>query len=394
MGDVTPTRRPAVARWSGFLLATAVALAAVGCSADGDDLPRSDPSAAGPTGAAGPAWTTTSPRRAGIAPEALDALFARARETRSFCALVTRDGRLVDERYFGPDDAATAHQVYSVTKSITSVLVGIAQNEGMLDVDAPAARWIPQWGGTRASGVTVRDLLANDSGRAWSRGIDYSRLLTRDDQTGFAIGLRQAHPPGTTWAYNNSAIQTLEAVLESATGQSVGAFAEERLFAPLGMDDTSMGVDRSGNTMTFAGVSSTCRDLARFGQLMLQRGRWHGDQVVPPAWVAASTGRASTELNAGYGYLWWVNRYGVQTGPLTVRRRTELADPATPRGRMVPEAPVDTFWALGLGGQVVQVDPGSRTVVVRIGPVFPAEGVDPFGAGDAAEVLDGVDADR
>jgi CubicO group peptidase (beta-lactamase class C family) len=364
-------------------------LPVVGCSEE-SDTPRSDRPAPEATRSVGEEWRTTSPRAAGIDPAALEALFSRARRSSSFCTLVARDDRIVEERYFGNARPESSHQVYSVTKSVTSVLVGIAQDEGLLDVDDPASQWIPQWEGTPAEEVTVRDLLENDSGRAWSREIDYSRLLTQGDRTDFAVGLSQAHRPGAVWAYNNSAIQTLEAVLEEASGEDVSTFAYRRLFSPLGMDDSAMGADRAGNTQTFSGLSSTCRDLARFGLLMLQQGGWGDDQVVSADWVQESTGRAATKLNAAYGLLWWVNRQGVLTDPLTVRRRSRLDDPGTPRGRHVPGAPADTFWAQGLGGQVVQVDPGTRTVVVRIGPVFPPEGVRPFESADAAAVLDGV----
>jgi CubicO group peptidase (beta-lactamase class C family) len=278
--------------------------------------------------------------------------------------VVTRHGRLVAEWYWNGTDATTTQETFSVTKSVTSTLVGIAQAEGALDVQDSAARYVPEWVGTPAAQVAVENLLRNDSGRHWDLATDYQALVTAEDRTAFAVGLAQDAAPGATWAYNNSAIQTLDAVLAAATGEDPAAYAEERLFAPLGMTRTEMGHDAAGGTTTFAGLQSTCQDLARFGHLFLRGGQWDGTQVVPEDWVEAATGRPSQELNAGYGYLWWVNHPGPIAGPLHITsERSAAAD-----GQMAPGAPQDMYWARGLGGQVVQVDPGSDTVVVRLGP--------------------------
>src|SRR5690606_33396857 len=127
-------------------------------------------------------------------------------------------------------------------------------------------------------------------------------LLAAPDQTQFAIDLSQTHPPNTWWEYNNSAIQTLERVLEVATGQDVEAFAQANLFQPIGMN-VSMGRDLVGNPQTYMGLSASCRDLARFGYLYMQNGKWAGgQQVVPVPWVAESVA-PSTSLNSAYGFM-------------------------------------------------------------------------------------------
>jgi CubicO group peptidase (beta-lactamase class C family) len=340
---------------------------------------------------AGGQWQESTPGDLGLDARVLERLAATARKARSKCLLVARDGQIAGEWYFDGTDAETTHPVFSVTKSVTSTLVGIAQDDGDLDVTRPAATWIPDWRGTPSSQVNVQNLLSNDSGREWSPQIDYSRLVGSEDMTAFAVGLDQAARPGTTWAYNNSAIQTLEPVLEQATGQDVATFARERLFAAIGMDHTFMGRDGARNTMTYSGVTSTCRDLARFGVLMLEGGRWDGRQVVSRRWVEAATGRPSTRLNAAYGLLWWLNHRGLVTGPLSQARLADLARPSTSnstrRGRYVPGAPEDVFWAVGLGGQVVQVDPATGTVVVRLGEIVRRDGPGSFGPRDTARVL-------
>jgi CubicO group peptidase (beta-lactamase class C family) len=312
-------------------------------------------------------WKTVTPASVGLDGARLKQLAARANKAGSSCFLVVRDGKIAGEWYFNGAGRNSAQNVFSVTKSFASTLVGIAQDDRDLRIGSSASRWIPEWRGTPAAAVTVRHLLSNDSGREWSPLTDYVQLTAAPDKTGFAIGLEQTSQPGRVWAYNNAAIQTLERVLERSTGEEVAAFARRRLFQPLEMSHTALTTDRAGNVQLFQGLESTCRDLARFGVLMLQDGRWQGRRIVSSSWVRQATGRPSTELNAGYGYLWWLNRKGVLGNALAATTLATARDPATKRARMVPGAPADMFWALGLGNQIVQVDPGSRTVVVRLG---------------------------
>jgi CubicO group peptidase (beta-lactamase class C family) len=324
------------------------------------------------------------PADAGFDPAALDAIAETARVGKSRCLAVARNGALVREWYFADATAASTQNVFSVTKSITSTLVGIAQDDGSLRIDQPASTWITEWRGTPSESVTVRNLLSNDSGREWSLGIDYGQLIRAPDATAFAIGLGQTSPPGQVWAYNNSAIQTLQRVLEAATGQDVATFARARLFEPIGMAASSMGTDATGHALMYQGVRSNCQDLARFGTLLADRGRWGTEQIVSEAWVDQATGASSTPLNAAYGFLWWLNRPGPIGGALAA---TGVGDAAPETGQLAAGAPEDMFWALGLGNQVVQVDPGSGTVVVRLGTAEFAPKPPTFGRADATRVV-------
>jgi CubicO group peptidase (beta-lactamase class C family) len=336
-------------------------------------------------------WDRVDPAVAGFDPAALDAIAADAAAAGSNCLAVVRHGRLVAEWTWSGTDPTTSQEVFSVTKAVASTLVGIAQGDGRLDVDDPAATWIPAWAGTPAAAVTVADLLGNDSGRHWDATTDYLGLLGATDRDAFAAGLAQDAAPGATWAYNNAAIQNLDAVVRGATGQETRRFADQRLFGPKGMAHTEMTVDGAGGTNMYFGVRSTCEDLARFGLLFLRDGAWAGRQVVPAAWVAAATGRPSQDLNAAYGYLWWLNREGpVLSDALRVTTAQQAA--ALAPSQLVPGAPDDMYWAIGLGGQIVQVDPGSDTVVVRLGPGRLGAGDGPgrtgdYGVGDAARVV-------
>jgi CubicO group peptidase (beta-lactamase class C family) len=148
-----------------------------------------------------------------------------------------------------------------------------------------------------------------------------------------------------------------------------------------------MTTDQAGNAQMFEGVQSTCRDLARFGVLMLNRGRWGSKQVISSAWVKQATGPSSTALNAGYGYLWWLNHYGVLASPAAATSLQDARNPRSKKGRLAPGAPDDLVWALGLGNQLVQVDPSTQTVVVRLGKPEVNPKPPTFGPVEASKVV-------
>jgi CubicO group peptidase (beta-lactamase class C family) len=313
-----------------------------------------------------PDWDQEPPEDHGLDPVALEAFAQFVGDNNSDCLVVVHAGVIVGEWYWnGFTPETDSANVYSVTKSITSALVGIAQERGELSIDDPAAAYVTEWMGGPSEVVVLRNLISNDSGRHWDFFADYVQMGLEPDQTAFAIGLDQQYEPDTWWEYNNAAIQTLERVLSAATGQDVGDYAAARLFEPIGMT-AAYGRDGSGNPLTYQGVTASCRDLARFGYLFLRDGRWAGGvQVVPQAWVAEST-VPSTPLNSGYGYMWWLNQDGHYVLPSAPLRQE--AD-----GQLVPGAPEHLYSAVGAFGQLVIVDRVGEYVVVRLG-AQPASG--------------------
>lgn len=293
-------------------------------------------------------------------------LLAHAAQGDSRCVLVVQDGKVVTST----PDVSEPQRAWSITKSVTSVLVGIAADDGDLALDDRASDYIPQWRGTPSEGITIHDLLAMVSGREWTRDLDYKEMALRaTDKTAFAVALGQDADPGTVWVYNNSAVQTLELVLEEATGTPVEKFAAERLFEPLGMTDTSIDTDKAGNANLFAGLLTTCADLALLGAAVLDGGASaDGTQVIPADYLALALD-TSTDLNAAYGLLWWLNRSGdavaadVATG----------GEPTPIVGPLVPEAPEDTAWAIGFQQQILAVFPTDNAIAVRLG-ARPPEG--------------------
>lgn len=315
-------------------------------------------------------WGHTDAVAAGFDPAALDALAEQSQVAGSACTVIVRDGRVVDERYWGDADADTRLPAYSVTKSLTALLVGIAQDDGALATTDRVADYVTEWNGTDSAEVTIEDLLSNDSGRQWDAATDYREMaLGAHDKTAFAIALGQDAPPGESWAYNNSAVQVLSRVLETATGQDPATYAAERLFGPIGMTNSAMTHDASGHATTFAGMQTTCLDLARLGVLALNEGAWGDTTVVDQGFVRTATRRPSQSLNTAYGWLWWLN----QPGPIASPRiaTTGRGAAGTLVGPLAPGLPSDVFWAIGLQSQIVAVIPSEGVVAVRMGAAPP-----------------------
>ena len=335
-------------------------------------------------------WTVRTPSSLGLRGRAIKRGAAQAKALDSTCFAVLRKGKLVRD-WNWRQERDVPREVFSITKSVTSTLVGIAIRDGDLRLDDTVSTYVPQWRGTPSASVTVRNLLSNDSGRFWSQQSDYADLLAARSRTDYAVGLTQQYAPGSAWAYNNAAIQVLEPVLEKATGMPVAEFARTRLFEPLGMTHSSLITDEIDDAaMVFYGLRSTCLDLARLGSLYVGEGKVDGTRLLDKSYVRRAVGRSSTVHNAAYGLLWWLNREGRLRGP------TDAVDaqgqPLTSvTGQIAPFARSDAFAALGFGGQVLLVDPSSKTMVIRLG--LPAQpGAESYDFSKAAHVL--VDALR
>lgn len=278
----------------------------------------------------------------------------------SSCVVVVKNGVLVHEAYFNGGTPNGQVKVYSITKSLTALLAGMKIDDGDLTLDEPAVRRIPEWRGGDSADVRVRDLLAMTSGRQWSEATDRTLIRSAPDQTAYAIGLPQASKPGERWVYDNAAPQVLEQLL----GGDVIAFAQRRLFKPLGMRHTDWPTDRAGNATMYSGVTSTCRDLARVGYLVMRGGQWADDRLVSGDFIAEMTA-PSSKLNAAYGLLWWSNAEG---RVIEVLRQAGFAQDKAPyRGRLAPNVPADASWAFGYGNQYIAVVPSEGVVAVRLG---------------------------
>ena len=352
--------------------ATALSLAAAACSdtsSDSADDGDSDPAATTTTTEVpglpvpGADWPLVDPTTKDMDAAALADLAVSAEEAGSTCVAVVKDGDLVLEEYWEGFDASTDQEIFSATKSVTALIVGIAQDQGHLSIDEPASTYITEWQGTDSEEVTIRHLLANTSGRYHDAQTDYVEMGNTDDRTAFAIALDQEVDPDTVWIYNNAAIQTLEKVVSRATGEDFSDYAQANLFEPLGMN-VEFARDAAGNANAYFGLQAGCLDMARLGLMMQNGGEWGGEQVVSEEFVEEAI-TPSSELQSAYGYLWWLNADGGWVHP-DPRKDTS--------GSYWEGLPLDAYGAMGLGTQMLLVMPEDNLMVIRLGGTSAEEG--------------------
>ncbi len=331
-----------------------------------------------------PQWPEGEPIEHGLDPAALEeaALYAGANE--SLCMVVIRDGHLVFERYWNDATPDTKLRTYSIAKSYTASLVGIALAQGVLgSVDDPLVDYLPELAGTPKQDIALLDLLTMTSGVYAGVFDEYVLLTFSPDHTRFALDAQPSGSIGAAWEYSNVGVQLLEPVLRSATGMDVDEYAAEHLWGPIGMEAT-WDRDLEGHALTYQNVRASCRDHARFGYLWLRRGCWNGERVLEESFVDAAL-TPSQEHNRGYGWLFWI---AGQQPTLESVSFDEI------EGGLDPFAPAGTFSARGLGGQVIEVIPAFDMVVVRLGYApqdAPGAWLDPIGL--VQELLDGNDED-
>ena len=277
--------------------------------------------------------------------------------------LVMRHGQPVFEQYWNGFDKDTLHDMRSATKSVTSLLVGIAIDQHALGgVDDTLAQWLSaDYPGapTLARGLVLENLLTMRSGQDcddWdttSPGQE-ENMYKNQDWVAFWLNLPQKNAPDTVTSYCTGNPVTLGHVLANATRQPVTTFAQATLLGPLDIVSAQWNTyDNGTQTDTGGHLRMRPRDMAKLGQLALQRGQWNGVQLVSAAWIAASTSQ-HTEFDDGlfdgYGYLWWhgTMQWQAQAEPI--------------------------FFANGAGGQYIFVVPQLDIVAVFTGENYANEG--------------------
>lgn len=288
-------------------------------------------------------WRTSTPEERGVDAEQLERMLSVIDERRLnvHSVLVIRDGYIIAERYYAPFDQDTRHQLFSVTKSFISALVGIAIEDAFIDgVEAQVVGFFPgrQFANLddRKVAMTLEHLLTMTSGLDWSEGMPtYQEMARTRDWVHYVLDKPMVADPGTQFNYCSGCSHVMSAIIQETTGIGTLAFADSALFGPLGISDVEWETDGSGIPNGGWGLNLTPRDMAKLGLLYLNDGVWGGQQVVPVEWVRASL---SDGIDTGdgwrYGYQWWL-------------------DPSNGR-----------FAAIGLASQLIYVIPELNMVVV------------------------------
>ena len=306
----------------------------------------------------GAEWPVSTPEAEGVDPAAIAALIADIDAGRYGLIdhfLLIRNGRVIADRHWDHGDRyaellleqddtvnhqynydhpawhpyyrdTDLHSLQSVTKSVLSVAFGIAVDAGRIP-GAEAAVWpyFEAYGADpselRRAAATLEDFLTMRSGIDWARrGQTYDdpthptvELEASEDWVGYTVGRPVGTDPGTRFDYNDGVSVLLGKIVTDATGQRVDAWAEERLFGPIGIDEYYWKLTPMGEVDTEGGLYLSAHDLARIGYLMLREGEWDGRQVVSREWVRASTAPVVADVypgnnrqDSGYGYQWWI----------------------------------------------------------------------------------------
>jgi CubicO group peptidase (beta-lactamase class C family) len=301
----------------------------------------------------GATWDTIAGARLGYDTAALTAALDWAGTQRSTAVVVLWRGRIVAERYWNGWTPTKDSIIASASKSVISAIAGELARSGQLSLDSAATRYL---------------------GSGWSRSPGTESRITVRHLMGMMSGLNDSLQtvvqPGTRFYYNNPAYYQLFGVVQAASGESVNALSRRVLFDRIGMSGSTWFPNVDTGELGWI-LSSTARDMARFGLLALNRGRWNGVSVLADsAWFAASW-RATPPDNAGYGLLWWLN------GSSSYRTPGPYILPSQP-GALIPSAPSDLVAALGKGDKKIYVVPSLELVVVRHGEEADASGGNPL----------------
>jgi CubicO group peptidase (beta-lactamase class C family) len=277
--------------------------------------------------------------------------------------LVMKDGRIVAEIYRNNSDDQTRFIGWSMTKSITSILIGCALQEGRIkSLDELITAYLPELKDGGYDGVTIRQILQMRSGVDYEERYDFENPGTAarnhiaalvKNVARFADAARtvkRKHAPGTVFQYKTLDTAVLGWLLERVSGgSSIAAYTAQRLWEPLGAESDGFyimdGQAGVGREFSGAGFNATLRDFARIGLMMLENGRANGHQIISPEWVKTSTTSSSSagSTRGIYGLQWWL-----------------VGDQAA-------------YSAIGLQGQYIYVDPSTRTVVVKLSHFPPGD---------------------
>lgn len=251
-----------------------------------------------------------SPEDAGLDKDGVKALKDLLEETNTRAALVLHKGKVVLEWYWLGEGPHSVFEVWSTSKSFASTCIGLLVDEGKINsIDDPVSKFIPAWNTGEKAKVTIAHLLDQTSGLEEKSG-----FVMAKDQLQMALDAPIITPPGDEGRYNNAACNVLSAVISAAAGKDPEAYMREKVWKPLEMDQTWWRRDRTGNVITYAGVQTTAPELARFGQLLLNGGKWDGKQIVSKKWIEIATHERTKLAIQGvnptgipYGLLWWLD---------------------------------------------------------------------------------------
>lgn len=291
----------------------------------------------------GSTWEKTDPTTLKWCTNKIDPFYAYLEQTNSKAFIVLKDGKIVMEKYFGTFTQDSVWYWASAGKTVTSSLIGIAQEEGLLKIQDKSSKYL----GTGWTSLTAakEDLITLRHQLTMTTGLDDNGDCTD------ATCLKYKADAGTRWAYHNAPYTILDKVIEKASGQTFNQYFKAKIQNKIGMN--SFFVKLGYNNINY----STARSMARYGLLIANNGKWGTTQVIPAQYLSEAT-NTSQNINFSYGYLWWLNGKASAMAP-----SSQLVFP----GSLQKDAPKDMYSALGKNGQIINVVPSLGIVMIRMG---------------------------
>lgn len=263
-----------------------------------------------------------TPESQGVSSEAI-AKFVRAADEKvnsMHSVMILRHGKVIAEAWWAPEDATKPHVLWSLSKSFTSTAVGLAVEEGKLSIEDRVVGFfpddLPAEPTENLRKMQVKDLLTMSTGHA-----DEPNVRQSQDWIKSFLAHPLPHPPGTFFRYNTPATFMQSAIVQKVTGKTVVDYLQSRLFDPLGIQPPRWDTNPQGISLGGYGLFLKTEDIAKFGQLYLQNGKWEGKQLIPATWVQQATSKQvsngdnpSSDWNQGYGFQFWRCRHNAFRG--------------------------------------------------------------------------------
>ncbi|TAF64612.1 MAG: class A beta-lactamase-related serine hydrolase [Cytophagales bacterium] len=307
-------------------------------------------------------WESSTPESLGWNTSEIAALTNYLNTTNSRAFIVLKDGKIVMEYYFGKNfngGSFTQNDLWywaSAGKTLTATMVGIAQQEGLLSLQEPSSRYMGTGWTNLAADQEIKITVWNQI--TMTTGLDDG---VADPDCTDKNCLVQKAEAGKRWAYHNAPYTLLDKVIEGATKQSFSVYFNTKIRDKIGMEGIWI---KSGYNNVFY---STARSMARFGLLVLNKGKWGENTILNENYYNAMI-QTSQTLNTSYGYLWWLNG---KSSFMVPTLQTVFS------GSIAPNAPSDMIAAMGKNGQLINVVPSKNIVVIRMGDV-PDNSLVPF----------------
>jgi CubicO group peptidase (beta-lactamase class C family) len=231
-------------------------------------------------------FPTTRPEELGLDPAVLNGpLFNLLAKANTGAAAMVVKGKLVWEAYWNGATASSRFDTYSIGKAYAAACIGLLYDDGKLDIDDPACKFLPEWAGDGRKEITIRHLLTMTSGLK----LDYGLFTRHPEPTAATLEWPLEHKPGTVWSYEQATAHALCPIVMRLSGKQPIDFLQERILTPIGANETGWMRAQNGDCLGWRSALCSARDLARFGQLLLQKGKWAGRQLLSERFVTQAT---------------------------------------------------------------------------------------------------------